>query len=99
MKADLIQATEPKFKALNDFLGSKQFLMGDDITIADFAFYDAIVWYHVLNAELVGKFPVIVEYVARFRALDKLKTFFEGDKAFKAFFSPQRVVPTWKNCQ
>ena len=88
VKAEHAKSIEPKFKTLNDFLGSKKFLMGDDVAIADFAFHDAIAWHQELDAELVGKFPAIVEYVARFKALDKMKAFFEGDRAYKSIFPP-----------
>ena len=77
---------EDRFKELSNFLGSKKFLMGDKITIADFVMHDPITWNQCLDENLIKKFPNILEYVNRFQNEPKIKEFLEGPKYFNQFF-------------
>ena len=89
LKDEHIKTIDAKFKQLSDYLGTKQFLLGDDLSIADIAMYDAIKWHHELNNELVNKYKNIMDYINRFESLPKIKSFLESDKHFTAFFGPQ----------
>merc|ERR1712154_333494 len=87
-KEEVSKNQDAKFKQVSDFLGSKRFLMGNSLTIADFALYDALKWYHELDGGLVSKYKNIVDYVERFEALPKVKSFLNGPKYMKNFFPP-----------
>ena len=79
---------ELKFKQLSEFLGNKKFLMGNEISIADFVMHEAITWNVELDQGLVADYKNITDYVSRFENLPKMKSFFSGDKHFKPFFAP-----------
>ena len=92
LKDDHIKAIDAKFKQLSDFIGEKKFLMGSDITIADFQFYDAIKWHQKLDSELVAKYKNVSDYITNLEAHPKIKSFMESNKYFKPIFSP---AATW----
>ena len=62
--------------------------MGNSVTIADLTLYDPIKWYHELDGGLVSKYKNIMDYIERFEALPKVKTFLNGPKYMKNFFPP-----------
>ena len=77
---------EPKFKQVSEFLGSKKFLMGDNLTIADFTMRDAIQWHLSLDKNLISS--NLQAYVNRLDSEPKLKSFLNSSKAYKTFFNP-----------
>uniref|UniRef100_H2B645 glutathione transferase n=1 Tax=Paracyclopina nana TaxID=565004 RepID=H2B645_PARNA len=88
VKGDHIKAMEQKLKIVSDFLGNKKFFMGDEVTIGDFAMIDALSWHQIFDADLMGKFPNLVAFIDNFKALDKIKAFYEGPKHFKLVLPP-----------
>ena len=46
---------DAKFLQLSNYLGCKKFLMGNAVTVADFALYDVLKWHHALDGHLVSK--------------------------------------------
>ena len=84
---------EPKFKQLTEFLGSKTFLMGNNMTIADFTMHDPIKWHMALDKSLID--ANLQAYIARLDSEPKIKAFLGSDKAHKPFFSP---IATWNGC-
>ena len=93
MKDGYIKKAEDRLKELSDFLGNKKYLMGDNLTIADFQMVDPIKWHRKLDENLVQKFPNIVAYLDRFDNEPKIKEFLNGPKYFKHFFSS---INTWR---
>ena len=93
LKAGYIKKAEERLKELSDFLGSKKYLMGDNLTIADFQMRDPVKWHQTLDESLVKKFPNIVAYLDRFDTEPKIKEFLNGPKYFKHFFLS---VATWR---
>lgn len=87
MKENL-KEQESKLKLMSDYLEGKKFLMGDQITIADFPMHDAITWYQKMDPEMVGQFKNLTNYIENFQSEPKNKSFLQGDRAFKAFFMP-----------
>jgi len=87
-RAEVIQGQDVKFKQLSHFLGSKKFLMGNAVTIADFAMYDALKWHDELDSKLIGKYANLMEYIARFEKLPKVKSFLSGPNYMANFFPP-----------
>ena len=79
---------EPKLKQFSDFLGTKKFLLGDCISVADFPFYDILKIHNHMNSELVCKFPNLVVFTQRLEEDPKIKAFLASDKNFKDFFPP-----------
>jgi len=87
-KAEVITAQDAKFKQLSEFLGGKSFLAGNDVTIADFAMYDALKWFHELDSSLISKHSNLCEYLERFENVPKVKSFLNGPGYMKNFFPP-----------
>ena len=73
MKVGYIEAAEKKLKELSDFLGDKKYLMGDNLSIADFQMRDPISWHRTLDENLVQKFPNLIAYLKRFDEEPKMK--------------------------
>ena len=86
LKANHIKDVEPKFKQVSEFLGSKKFLVGDNLTIADFTMRDAIQWHLALDKNLISS--NLQAYVSRLESEPKLKSFLNSSKAYKTFFNP-----------
>merc|ERR1712018_404784 len=87
-KAEVITAQDAKFKQLSEFLGGKSFLAGNDVTIADFAMYDALKWFQELDSSLISKHSNLCEYFERFENVPKVKSFLNGPGYMKNFFPP-----------
>ena len=87
-KAEVISGQDAKFKQLSEFLGGKSFLAGNDVTIADFAMYDALKWFHELDSSLISKHSNLCEYLERFENVPKVKSFLNGPGYMKNFFPP-----------
>ena len=87
-KAEVITAQDAKFKQLSEFLGGKSFLAGNDVTIADFAMYDALKWFQELDSSLISKHSNLCEYLERFENVPKVKSFLNGPGYMKNFFPP-----------
>ena len=62
--------------------------MGNAVTIADFAIYDALKWHDELDSKLIGKYANLMEYIARFEKLPKVKSFLNGPNYMANFFPP-----------
>ena len=62
--------------------------MGNAVTVADFALYDALKWHHALDGNLVSKYGNIMEYIDRFENLPKVQSFLKTPKFYQAFFPP-----------
>merc|ERR1739844_767976 len=87
-RAEVIQSQDVKFKQLSKFLGSKKFLMGNAVTVADFAMYDALKWYQALDANIVSKHNNIVKYLDNFEKIPKITSFFKSPNFKNNFFPP-----------
>ena len=86
MKVGYIESAEKKLKELSDFLGDKKYMMGDNLTVADFQMRDPISWHRTLDENLVQKFPNLVGYLERFDEEARIKEFLNGSKHFKYIF-------------
>ena len=71
---------------MSNYLGSKKFLIGNNVTIADFELYDALKWHDELDAQLISKYRNLKEYIARFENLAKVKSFLNSPYYMKNFF-------------
>lgn len=83
LKGKHIETIEAKFKEVSAYLGDKKFFLGDNITAADFAFYDAIKWHQALDAELIGKFANLIKWIESMDTHPKIKAYLASDKFFK----------------
>ena len=94
LKAGYITKAEDRMKELSNFLGNKKYLMGDNLTIADFQLHDPINWHRTLDENLIKKFPNLLAYLDRFEEEEpKIKEFLNGPKHFKHFFLS---IATWR---
>ena len=62
--------------------------MGNAVTIVDFAIYDALKWHDELDSNLINKYTNLMEYIARFEKLPKVKSFLNGPNYMKDYFPP-----------
>ena len=60
--------------------------MGNAVTIADFAMYDALKWHDEFDDKLISKYGNLKEYIARFENLAKVKSFLNSPYYMKNFF-------------
>ena len=86
LKGKHMEDIKPKFKQVSQFLDSKSFMMGDNLTIADFVMYDAIKWHMALDKDFIGAFGNLGGYIDRLESESKIKAFLASDMAYKAFF-------------
>ena len=49
--------------------------MGNTVIIVDFAIYDALKWHDELDSNLINKYINLMECIARFEKLPKVKSF------------------------
>ena len=87
-KPDMVAKASAKINELSKFLGSKKFLMGNAVTVADFAMYDALKWYQALDANIVSKHNNIVKYLDNFEKIPKITSFFKSPNFKNNFFPP-----------
>ena len=85
-KEEIIKKQDAKFKQLSKYLGNKKFLIGNNVTIADFELYDAIKWHDEFDDKLISKYGNLKEYIARFENLAKVKSFLNSPNYMKNFF-------------
>ena len=74
---------EAKLKPLSDFLGKKEWFVGDTLTIADFIVYDCIFFHNAVAPEALCKISNLKAHMERFEALPKMQKFFASDKNYK----------------
>ena len=82
MKVEYLAGLDEKLKPLANFLGEKDWVVGDILSIADFVFYETIYFHNKLAPEYVSKYPNLVAHQARFEAIPKLQDFFKSEKNF-----------------
>ena len=73
---------EPKLQQLSDYLGSKKFLLGDSITVADFPMYTSLDWHSKLDEGCMAKFPVLNNYLKNIQSDPKIKAYLDSEKHF-----------------
>jgi glutathione S-transferase len=64
MKEAAVANLSKKFDWLSNFLGTKNFLMGDHFTVADAYLFTLLGWTHYVKIDL-GKWPVLAAFSAR----------------------------------
>ena len=74
---------EAKLKPLSDFLGKKEWFVGDALSIADFVVYDCIYLHNEVAPETLAKLPNLKAHMQRFEALPKIQKFLTSDKNYK----------------
>jgi len=62
----------PILDALSKYLGNKKWLIGDEITTADFLFFENVDMHMALTPDLMKKYPTLVAYHKRFLALPQI---------------------------
>merc|ERR1711935_236450 len=89
MKKDMTERFQPVFKKVSEFLGSKKYLMGDSVTVADFPMYHAMKYYSAMNEDILSEFGNLLDFIKRFEDHPNVKAFLDSELAFEGkFFSP-----------
>ncbi|XP_030041872.1 glutathione S-transferase P [Microcaecilia unicolor] len=82
-KADYIEKLPNDLKAFEQLLtkngGGKGFIVGDQISFADYNLLDILMNHQVLAPNCLHDFPMLKAYVARVSARPKIKSFLETD--------------------
>jgi glutathione S-transferase len=79
---------EAKFKKYSDFMCNKNWVAGDNLSMADFAFIDVVNWYLAFAPNEVKKFPKFLAFKERFEALPEIRDFQASDKNILPIFAP-----------
>nr|XP_033776265.1 glutathione S-transferase P [Geotrypetes seraphini] len=82
-KADYIEKLPNDLKAFEQLLarngGGKGFIVGDQISFADYNLLDNLMNHQILAPNCLHDFPLLQAYVARLSARPKIKSFLESD--------------------
>ena len=81
VKEELAAKALPKFEGVFNFLGEKEFLVGDYVTWMDFYFFELLNFIQFLtDGELATRYPASVAYIQRVSELPGLKEYLASDK-------------------
>jgi glutathione S-transferase len=81
-KASALGNLDKKFEWLAAFLAGKSYLMGDTFTVADAYLFTVLGWSKHLHIDL-GRWPVLVAYVARVAERPNVKKALQEEAALK----------------
>ena len=78
-----------QIKPIATFLGQKNFLMGVNVALPDFLFFEMIEYAMKLtNNKIFTEYPNLQAYHERIKNLPGLKEYLESDRAFKSVYLP-----------
>ncbi|KRX04409.1 Thioredoxin-like fold [Pseudocohnilembus persalinus] len=72
---------------LSSYLANKKFLLGEELTLPDFVFFEMIDQLNYMLPEQIKEFENLKNYIKNFREVESLKKFF-GENENKVFNSP-----------
>jgi glutathione S-transferase len=81
-KAGAVEGIAKRFDYLSTQLQGKQYLMGNQFTVADAYLFTVLGWTKYVNIEL-GKWPTLVEYHARIAARPKVQEALKAEGLIK----------------
>ncbi len=77
---------EKHYQPLQKFLGEKDWFVGCNVTLADFAVYDAVTFCLEIAPDSLDKFSKLKEHRARLEALPKIQKYFNSPQSqFKPY--------------
>lgn len=86
-KADYLKNLADRLKMLVKFIGTKKFVVGDDLTYADFVLYEYLEGQKVYQPEILTDYPTLAEFVKRINELPAVAKYFSSPRAIKAPFN------------
>lgn len=88
-KADYLKVLPALIAELGKFLGSNEWILGDQISYVDFLLYDALDFNRLFDAKSFEDAVVVNAYLTRFEAIPQINSYMNGGK-YKKFpiFSP-----------
>ena len=87
LKEAYLEAMPAKLKQFTDFLAGRKFVAGDEVTYADFVFFEYLEGQKFLSADLLKGFPELEQYHARMASLESVDKYFKSPKAIKFPFN------------
>lgn len=87
LKDDYIKALPDKLKALEKFLGTNKYAVGDYVTYVDFVLFEYLELQAYFLKDLLKDYPVLEQYHKRILALDAIDKYFKSDRAIKYPFN------------
>ncbi|KAL4478035.1 hypothetical protein ABPG72_013474 [Tetrahymena utriculariae] len=79
----------------SDFLGDKQFLLGD-LTITDFMFYEQLQYFKYIFPQSIT--PQLQQFIERIENIPKIKEFLNSDRIYRKQFLPPTFA-TWSGIE
>lgn len=88
-KEEYIKKLPPLLKMFSDFLGEKQWMMGEKLTYVDFLVYEAIDFHRFLVPTCVDEFINLKDYLTRFESIPAIAKYMKSEAFVKwPIFSP-----------
>jgi glutathione S-transferase len=70
-----IEQTRAKLKTFENYLGDKQFFIGDKVAVCDFLIYEILDQNRILEPSLLSERPKLTEFIERFEELPAIKAY------------------------
>lgn len=84
-----------KMKLFSDFLGKKQWFVGDKITYVDFLTYDVLCLHRTFDPSCLEAFPNLKDFISRFEGLKKISAYMKSSRFLAAPLYTKTA--TWGN--
>ncbi|KAG8188982.1 hypothetical protein JTE90_010070 [Oedothorax gibbosus] len=89
LKPNYVKNLPAQLKLLSDFLGEKQFLVGDNVTYVDFMAYDVFDFHRLFMPSIFNEFSNLLAYQERMENLPELQKYFHSHTYRRwPFFAP-----------
>jgi glutathione S-transferase len=84
LKEDYLKNLTATLKMFSDFLATKSWLVGEQITYPDFHFYEMLDQHKQLDPTCLKEFPNLEAYLDRFQRLPDIEAYMKSDRFMKA---------------
>ncbi|XP_005388948.1 PREDICTED: glutathione S-transferase Mu 4 [Chinchilla lanigera] len=95
LRPEYLEELPGKMKLFSDFLGKRQWFVGNKITYVDFLAYDILDLHRIFDPKCLEAFPNLKDFISRFEGLKKISAYMKSSR-----FLPTPLytkVATWGN--
>jgi glutathione S-transferase len=80
LKAGYLEALPAKLEEFQEYLGSRPWFAGENITFVDFVMYELLDWFRMLDEDVLAKHGKLMDYLKRFEKLPKIEAYMKSDR-------------------